>query len=263
MTQPQVPQQPPPQPVNVVLLALEAGFAAQVLAAFASWLAAVAAVVLAPVVLFSLSPNPGALWSTLPLWEQQVDRLIRELGNIARKGWEAAAAQLGVNVPFNLADPLLQASLARTRNLLVRIPDEIYRTILRELDAGVAAGEDNKQLAARVNRILDVTGSENWPARSRTVATTEVHRAWNMGSLAAAQRADVADPRMLLKRWDAKDDSKTRPAHERADGQTVPVNQPFIVDREPLMAPADPNGSPGNVINCRCKPRYTWRNSGR
>lgn len=262
MTQPQsAPGTEPAEPVNVALLALEAGFAAQVLAALTGWLAVVAAVVLAPVALFSLSPNPGALWSTLPLWEQQVDRLIQELSRIARRGWEAAAAQLGVNLPFNPADPLLLDQLARTRNLLVRIPDEIYRTMIYQLDQ--AAGETPQQQADRINEILNITGSQNWPARARTIATTEVHRAYHFGALALAQRADASDRRELNKRWDARDDTKTRPAHGRADGQIAPVNQPFIVDWEALMAPGDPSGRPENVINCRCEMHFTWRNSGR
>ena len=32
----------------------------------------------------------------------------------------------------------------------------------------------------------------------------------------------------------------------------IPVDDPFIVGGEELMFPGDPNGSPGNVINCRC-----------
>lgn len=263
MTQPAVSQpQPPAEPSNTALLALEAAFAAEVLSAFAAWAAAAAAAILAPVA-FGLMPNPAALWSTLPLWNRQVEGLLRDLENIARRGWEDAARQLGVRLPFDVSDPLVQQQLSRTRNLMVRIPDEIYRSIIKDLDAGVAAGEDAGRLAARVNKILTVTGSENWASRARTVAATEVHRAYNFGSFAAAQRVDAQDPRMLFKRWDSRDDTKTRRAHELADGQQRPVNQPFIVDFEPLMTPADPYGSPSNVINCRCKMQYSWRTSGR
>lgn len=108
----------------------------------------------------------------------------------------------------------------------------------------------------RVRHVLNATGTENWPARARTVAITEVHRAWNFGALAASMRAQMQLQRQLTKTWVAKDDSATRPGHKLADGQTVPINQPFIVNMEPLMMPGDPSGSPSNVINCRCKPLF-------
>lgn len=267
MTQPvpeaelQVPEGVPPG--FTALAAVEAAIAAEVLAAFAAWATVAAAAVNAPFTFFTLTPDPSALWSTLPQWEQHVDRIITRLEAIARRGWEDASQQLGTFIPFNVSDPLVQAQLQQTRNLLVRIPDEIYRMILDSLNAGVAAGENNKQLAARVNRILTVTGSENWASRARTVAVTEVNRAYNMGAVALGQRADAADPRVLTKRWDSREDSRTRAAHVAADGQTVPVFQPYMVDREQLMSPGDPSGSAHNVINCRCRQHFAWRNSGR
>lgn len=56
----------------------------------------------------------------------------------------------------------------------------------------------------------------------------------------------------IVKEWVAILDSKTRAAHVSADGQIVPVDEPFIVDGESLNYPRDPNGSPSNIINCRC-----------
>lgn len=256
-----VPEGQPPGFAGVA--AMEAVLATEVLSAFVAWATVAAAAINMPYTLFRLMPDPAALWSTLPQWEQRVNGIIDDLAAIAREGWNDAAAQLGVSIPFNASDPLVQNQLQQTRNLLVRIPDEIYRMIIRSLDEGVAAGESRKQLAARVNTILTVTGSENWATRARTVATTETHRAYNMGAVALGQRADTGDPRILMKRWDSREDGKTRVAHVAADGQTVPVFQPYIVDHEPLMAPGDPNGSAHNVINCRCKPRFAWRNSGR
>lgn len=253
MTQP---QQPPPQPAPTGALALaaaEASIAALVLAMYTAWLATVVAAVLAPFVLFGISPDPSAIWSTVPSWERQVDRLMTALEQIARTGWIDATAQLGIDLPFDPSDPILADQLARTRNLMVRTPDETYRMIIRELGQAVATGEGVQGQAARVRRVLDITGTENWPARAKTVAVTEVHRAYNFGYLAAGLRTQTGLMDRLTKRWDSKDDSAVRPAHSRADGQRRFVGQPFIVGGEALMAPGDPSGSPWNVINCRCK----------
>src|SRR5688500_9394617 len=239
--------------IPALLAAAETAVAAAVLAAYTAWLAEVATAVLGGFIRFGVSPNPDALWSTAPSWNAKVDALLPDLLRIAERGWVNAGAQLRVNVAFNPADPLLQDSLQRTRNLLVRTPDEVYRLILKALDAH--AGDLNAQVAA-VRNVLNVTGTENWPARAKTVAVTEVHRAYSMGGYGLASRFAGT------KTWIAKDDSATRPGHRRADGQTVAIKDPFIVAREPLMFPGDPAGSASNVISCRCKTRYR-RSNGR
>lgn len=254
--EPQIPEEPAPTGA-LALAAFEASIAALVLSMYTAWLATVAAAVLAAFHRFGTAPDPTAIWSMVPAWERQVDRLLSALENIARAGWEDATQQLGVDVPFDPADSLLQDQLNRTRNLMVRTPDEVYRIVIRELGIAAERGESVDQQAARVRHVLDVTGTENWPARARTVAVTEVHRAYNMGATAAALRIQQHEQVRLLKRWDSKDDSAVRPAHRRADGQIRPVSQPFIVGGEALMAPGDPSGSPWNVINCRCKQRFT------
>lgn len=261
MTSPQPPQIPEePAPTGALaLVAFEAAIAALVLSMYTAWVGLVAAAVLGAFHRFGAPPDPTAIWSTVPAWERQVDRLMGALEQIARAGWIDAGQQLGVEQPFDPSDPILQDQLARTRNLMVRTPDEVYRRILQELGVAVANGETVDQQAARISHLLDVTGTENWPARARTVSVTEVHRAYNMGGTAAALRIQQQNPvSILFKQWLSRDDSAVRPEHRLADGQIRLVSQPFIVAGEPLMAPGDPSGSPWNVINCRCKQRFTW-----
>lgn len=243
-----------------VLAAAEVAVAAYVLAAYTKWLAAVSAAVLGGFLRFGIAPDPGAIWSTAPFWEGQVHELIDRLTLIARAGWINASGQLGIDVPYKRDDPILVDQLLRTRNLMVRTVDEVYRQVINALGESVAAGGTTEDQVQRVRHVLDVTGTENWPARARTVAVTEVHRAWNFGALAASMRIQRREATVtVFKTWDARDDSRTRPAHDRADGQTVSIYQPFIVNMEPLMMPGDPSGTPSNVINCRCKPRFSRR----
>lgn len=258
MTQPAAPppEQPPPGEATALILAAEAALAAAILAAYTAWLAAVTEVVLAAFERFGAAVEATALFALIPDWERRIDAILRDVADMARLGWEQAARDLGLALPFDADDPLLLEQLQRTRNLMVRTPNEVYRMILAELAAAANAGETVAQQAARVRRVLDVTATQNWPARARTVAVTEVNRAFGFGALAAALRAQQRlGP--LLKTWQAKDDSGTRAAHRRADGQTVPASQPFRVGGEALMAPGDPSGSPSNVINCRCRPRFS------
>jgi uncharacterized protein with gpF-like domain len=54
------------------------------------------------------------------------------------------------------------------------------------------------------------------------------------------------------KQWLTSGAGNVRAAHAAANGQTVPVTEHFEVGGEALESPGDPNGSPGNVINCHC-----------
>jgi hypothetical protein len=245
--------------VLAVLAAAEVAIAAYMLSAYTKWLAEVVSRVLAGFLRFGVSPDPAAIWSTVPLWDALIDGLIDRLIPIARAGWIEAGRQLGVDIPFNAKDPLLQDLLHRTRNLMVRTPDEVYRSVIAALGHVSATGGTLEDQVRAVRHVLDVTGTENWPSRARTVSVTEVHRAWNFGAMAAAMRAQQQLQTPMNKRWVARDDSHTRIAHDKADGQIVPINQPFIVNMEALMMPGDPSGSPSNVINCRCKPYFTRR----
>lgn len=54
------------------------------------------------------------------------------------------------------------------------------------------------------------------------------------------------------KKWVTQHDGRVRHMHADADGQVVNLNERFIVGGEYLDYPGDPNGSAGNVVNCRC-----------
>lgn len=230
------------------LLAAEAAITALILAAYRSWLGKVASA------LFAVLPiNPTIIWSLVPDWNREVRALMTDLANVAKMGWDAAMRELdGPAKSFDITNPVLQDQLRRTRNFMVNTPDEVYVMVIRALDNH--AGDPVAQEAA-VREILDVTGTVNWPSRARTVAVTEVHRAYNFGSLAAAMNVG----RGVRKTWNAKEDKATRPFHAAADGQVRPVNQAFDVGGENLMAPGDPDGSAWNVIQCRCKLSYLRR----
>lgn len=216
---------------------LEAAFAALVLAALVRWLLRVR-----PRVFRNgpEQPSPDGVRFEDDFWRGEVDTLIEWLKGhaVGGKGFSTSSE--------------VSSHLNRVRNLLVRIPDEVFEDIRRELIEGNNKGDSTKTIANKVNGILDVTGSENWRNRAQVIAVTEVNGALNAGwfSGAVAQQTQLGQP--LAKKWIATHDSHTRPEHKAADGQTVPLNNPFIVGDEPLMYPGDKSGSPWNIINCRC-----------
>jgi uncharacterized protein with gpF-like domain len=111
---------------------------------------------------------------------------------------------------------------------------------------GEAEGENIDQIAARVR---SATGGLLGRARAVTIARTEVHAAANAAndrigdSLGLGTRVNV---------WAATEDERTRQSHSDVDGEEWPAGETIHVGDSDLLYPGDPNGEPGDVINCRC-----------
>ena len=113
------------------------------------------------------------------------------------------------------------------------------------LAIGVANGDSILQLAKSIDTLYL---NNIIPNRSQVIASTEVCGASNYGSLQAAQSSGLT----LNKVWLATADAHTRETHAAADGQEVPINEPFEVGGEQLDYPGAPGGSAAETINCRC-----------
>lgn len=73
----------------------------------------------------------------------------------------------------------------------------------------------------------------------------------------------LRDQGFTRKRWVTRHDAKVRPTHVEAEGDTVPLDEPFIVGGYPLMYPGERGAPPALVINCRCTMVGTrWRARG-
>lgn len=212
------------------------------------WLGRAREAVMAPWTRFRAQPNPAEIGRTVPVWQEQVDKILQALTPALKEGW--AAAHLPGD--YDPDDPYIQANLALTHNLLVRIPDEVHALVVKEILEASNAAESKEQIAQRVDNVLDYTGSENWPHRARVIAQTESTRHRNSSALAHALLVERQDRRILMKQWDTTMDEKERAAHRLANDKVVTLNQPFIVGGEEMMFPGDPTGSPENVCNCRC-----------
>lgn len=219
---------------------LEAAFAALVLAALGRWLAKVVKRVMFPWEQWGQAPDPTGVHSQDEFWAREVETLI---------GWLEGHAVGGEG--FSTSSEV-RRHLNTVRNLLVRIPDEVFGDIRRELIEGYNQGQSTKAIAEKINGIFNVTGSENWPNRAQVIAVTEVNGALNAGWFGGAVAQQTQLGQTLAKKWISTHDTHTRPDHKAADGQTVPLLSPFIVGTSPLLYPGDKSGPPDEVINCRC-----------
>lgn len=88
--------------------------------------------------------------------------------------------------------------------------------------------------------------------RSYLIARTETGATVNFGQMATYQATGVEK-----KEWISTLDDRTRETHLMMDGKVANVGDTFEVENinggvDNMLYPSDPNGSAGNVCNCRC-----------
>lgn len=159
-----------------------------------------------------------------------------------RKVVNALTTESKLSSKYYKANPL-KGRLAENVSLLkTRIRSNLSRGII----SGKSWLDVVVDIASGMNTPFDIALKD-----AMRIVRTEGHRVNQQGYLDAGDEAKSkgAD---ILKQWDATMDSKTRPAHQQADGQIVEWDDYFTVGGEKMKAPSV-GGSAKNVCNCRCQ----------
>ena len=156
---------------------------------------------------------------------------------------DAHVSQFGLGIAFDVSRPLVKEWLDnRVRFWANRVNEETGRLLMQELVEANTLGESIPQIQGRVEKVFRF----NNEVRSERIARTEMQAATNRGALEAYIQSGVVDQKV----WVATLDDRVRDSHAEANGQTVPLEAPFLVGGESIMAPGE--GSPEQGINCRC-----------
>lgn len=152
-------------------------------------------------------------------------------------------------------DPDISQQLARElRGYGADAWDETSETMVEEIAGSLREAHDAGLGVPEMERILK---EEVFPE----MRGYEAERAARTSATGAAGRGAVSgirDAGAPGKEWLAEDDQRTRPAHDEADGQVVPVGAKFSVGGEQLWWPGDPRASLDNIIYCRCGVAPVW-----
>ncbi len=204
--------------------------------------------------------------------EADIDAALRGLWHgAAREGSErvqadierAKAADAASSLPT--FDEIVAAFAERFGAAKVVRIVEATRKQMRDLVVkGLAEGLGVEEIA----RLMMDAIPEIARLRAQVIARTETHQASEFASMEVARRARFA----MEKEWLSVQDGRTRDFgesdgvvdshnHRVMNGTRVPIGMPFMVPtkyggKEPMMHPGDPNGTAGNVINCRCTVGY-------
>lgn len=155
-------------------------------------------------------------------------------------------ANLGLNAEsFSIDNPAARAWLGKkNRNYWEnKVTKSTISQLTTELQAGMLEGEGIPALSDRVGKVMG--HAERY--RSVRIARTEVVGANNAGGYLCREANGIPK-----KEWITALDDLTREDHADADGQVRSNNAPYDVGGEKLMFPGDPDGSPEQIINCRC-----------
>lgn len=170
-------------------------------------------------------------------------------------GSEKAEAELRLK---GLFDPEAQAFMARFHVASIRamsadLRRRIAQTLLEAIRDGVGTAEAARRLRA------DLTATE---ARLRLIARTELNRSANWGRLTGWRKSGLVPMKEAI----ATHDDRVREDHLAADGEIVPIDEPFRTGAAAgLMAPPwEPNCLPGSqriggVILTATRMRYAGR----
>ena len=89
-------------------------------------------------------------------------------------------------------------------------------------------------------------------SRAALISRTETHNAASFGNHAYYLQTQQDLGIKMLKKWVSTNDARTRAAHASANGQTVDMDEKFIVGGTEMNYAGDSAGGAKNVINCRC-----------
>lgn len=197
---------------------------------------------------------------TLAEWNRRLARTATPvLAATFRDGGGLALDELGLQVAFDVTSPEAEQWLAaKVQTFARQINDVTWQELRSSLRDGLAAGEGVPALMDRVRAIFMTYETH----RTEAIARTEVIGASNAGQLIAAQQTGQVES----KTWLAALDSRTRIDHRNAHGQTVALDQPFILEDEAgntYTGPAPHQfSSAKEVVNCRCTMTFNLKSLG-
>lgn len=161
------------------------------------------------------------------------------------------AAPVGVFSGVGIDTNLLKVLADYRADLLTSVTNSCKDKITEIIRRGVLSGKPLQQVEAEIGSALPNSGIfKSINARTQTIVRTEYNRVLQHAAQKGMEESAQYVPG-LRKRWVCRF-RNSRDPHILAHGQTVLVNEDFIVGGEKLMYPHDAKGSASNTINCYC-----------
>lgn len=147
-------------------------------------------------------------------------------------------------------EAIIRLYLATTAGLRIRQISETTRRLIVQalIEASAEAASPRQAIDIITAKIGEGVGRR----RAFLIARTETHAAASFANHETARQMDLP----MRKQWVATNDGRTRSWHSAVNGQTVDLDEDFVVPYKGveyrMKHAGDPNGGAHNVINCRC-----------
>lgn len=210
-----------------------------------------------------LDPRADPQWRTLiPVINDEFRKIKKELPSglsiIAKELHESTLLMIqeqGIEITSRLTNKDIERIIQkRIANLTLndRIERNRKRFIVQLRDVLLQSKKRNEtieELSERIRTLVTTHGN-----RIRLILRTETHRIQNTIIYDLAKKASLSVPG-LKKTWVAVMDSRTRSAHRRLHGTTIPIRGMFRSTAGGIGPAPGLMGHPGDNINCRCRLR--------
>ena len=172
--------------------------------------------------------------ASLEAWSRQTAFTVSGYISVTTQNNVRQSVQRAVSIAAEAGETLDQATTALQSS-------QVLQTILRNRAEGIAVSETTN--GVETTKLTEV--------QAYAGEVPEVGRNLGLQPVDPVQGA-------VRKRWQTILDGRERQSHRDANGQTVPLDQPFVVQGENLMYPRDSSmgASLNNIIGCRCSTRY-------
>jgi hypothetical protein len=191
-----------------------------------------------------------AIRDIFPL-DEEVAQFIEEFGPEVEEMFVEAGNEeldfLGIAGPLAIDRPEVQAAIREVLEAMAeRTNETTYNDLIDLFQEAEREGESIQQIMERLSAYF---GGRKSDYETERIARTTMVGADSAGSLEGYRQSGVVDEKAWIS---ALAPRRTRPEHAEAHGQQRKVDEAFLVGGEQLRYPGDPQGSPGNIINCLC-----------
>lgn len=167
---------------------------------------------------------------------------------------EGKAANPGAGGVRNFLRLQLDDLTARASRAIRHISTTLINGINELIWQGVRDGRSTDAIVREISR----QAPEISKPHAATIARTETH---NSALAAIDATLRYKQIRVRTKMWWSVADTRVRPSHREAHGQTVPYDQPFTVGEALMMRPGDASlgARADEIVNCRCSVLFNTR----
>ena len=195
-------------------------------------------------------PSPNDLFDMQAEIKKFIESFKKSVQDAVLDIGQREITNLGLSFVFDLSRPTVVAAI---RQILETVSNKTNETTWNDLVSLFQQAEENGEgIPAIQERLSQYFGDRKSDYQTERIARTTMTASSNAGEQEAWNQAEENGIQMDKEWISALQAGRTRQAHWEAHGQRVGLHEAFEVDGESLMHPGDPNGSPGNIINCLC-----------